>query len=57
MPIRVNLDLILVERGMTLSELAERIGINVLRLAASDPCGGGDVGEPRRVQPTRVQPT
>lgn len=29
MPIRVNLDLVLARRGMTLSELAERVGITL----------------------------
>lgn len=29
MPIRVNLDLVLVERDMTLTELSERVGITL----------------------------
>lgn len=33
MPIRVNLDLMLVRRGMTLSELSERIGITLPNLS------------------------
>ena len=33
MPIKVNLDLMLVKRGMTLSELAERVGITLPNLS------------------------
>jgi len=33
MAINVNLDLILVKRGMTLSELAERVGITLANLS------------------------
>lgn len=33
MPIRVNLDLMLVKRDMTLSELAERVGITLPNLS------------------------
>lgn len=33
MPIHVNLDLLLVRRGMTLSELAERVGLTLPNLS------------------------
>jgi len=33
MPIKVNLDRLLAERGMTLSELAERIGLTLANLS------------------------
>jgi putative transcriptional regulator len=33
MPIKVNLDLMLVRRGMSLSELAERVGITLANLS------------------------
>ena len=33
MPIRVNLDLLLVKRGMTLSELADRVGMTLANLS------------------------
>ena len=33
MPIRVNLDLLLMQRGMTLSELAERVDITLPNLS------------------------
>ena len=33
MPIRVNLDLVLVKRGITLSELAERVGVTLPNLS------------------------
>lgn len=33
MPIRVNLDRLLLERGMTLSELADRVGMTLANLS------------------------
>jgi putative transcriptional regulator len=33
MAIRVNLDLLLVQRGMTLSELADRVGLTLANLS------------------------
>ncbi|WP_293909547.1 helix-turn-helix transcriptional regulator [Deinococcus sp.] len=33
MPIRVNLDTVLTERGMTLSELSNRVGITLANLS------------------------
>lgn len=33
MPIRVNLDLMLARRGMTLSELSERVGVTLPNLS------------------------
>jgi putative transcriptional regulator len=33
MPIRVNLDAVLTERGMTLSELSNRVGITLANLS------------------------
>jgi putative transcriptional regulator len=33
MPIHVNLDLLLVQRGMTLSELADRVGVTLPNLS------------------------
>lgn len=33
MPIRVNLDRLLLDRGMTLSELAERVGMTLANLS------------------------
>jgi len=33
MPIRVNLDLVLVQSGMTLTELSERVGVTIANLS------------------------